>query len=100
MKYLLTLILLSFNVMASDTLWLYGAGQVILRVPHSLLTVVICAILLLSVGCASNVQNSEIMIVDGCIVSIKGFSQTQADEIIRTLDIDPECSVEVSSDID
>jgi len=52
-------------------------------------------------GCfASKQTGGEIMIVDGCIVTVKGFSGAQADEIMKTWNIDPNCSVEVKTEID
>ena len=62
-----------------------------------LLAVACGALLLLSVGCASQTVTAKVLISEGCVVMIEGISTRQADEILRTWDVDPNCRVEVRS---
>ena len=48
-------------------------------------------------GCASQTTSAKVTISEGCMVIIEGISTRQADEILRTWEIDPNCKVEVRS---
>ena len=63
----------------------------------SLQSALLCA-LLLAGGCALQQVAGKIEIIDGCMVRIEGLSNTQADEIAKTWDIDPNCRVEVTTE--
>ena len=69
-----------------------------MTVPWSLQAVVLCALLTLSPGCSLHQQSvASIEILEGCLVRITGISNTQASEIVKTWDIDPDCQVEVNT---
>ena len=55
-----------------------------------------CA-LLCGGGCASQSVGAKVLISEGCIVIIEGVSTRQADDILRTWDVDPNCQVEINS---
>ena len=57
-----------------------------------LVSVLIC-------GCASQTVTAKVLTSEGCVVIIEGISTRQADEILRTWDLDPNCQVEVRSTI-
>ena len=64
----------------------------------SLLMAVIPTLLLS--GCSLQQTASDILIVDGCIVTIKGLSSLQTDELIKTWNIEPDCQIEVRTEVD
>ena len=53
-----------------------------------------CALLCVG-GCASQSAGVKILIAEGCVVLLEGVSTQQADDILRTWEIDPKCKVEV-----
>ena len=52
-------------------------------------------------GCASSQQTGvTVLIVDGCLVEIKGLSSSRAEEIIRSWDFGDDCSVDTATSYD
>ena len=51
-------------------------------------------------GCASQQSTAEIIVVDGCMVSIKGLSSIQADEISRSWNFNNDCVLITNSETD
>jgi hypothetical protein len=63
--------------------------------PSTLLTA-LCA-LLLSGGCSHQVTAAKIVISEGCLITIEGVSQQQAEDVIRNWDLDNGCQLEVKA---
>lgn len=66
---------------------------------HTLLTAG-CALLLCVGGCSHYSGQGKVTILDGCMVEITGISTLQAQDIIKTWDIDPNCQVEVNTNLE
>jgi len=58
-------------------------------------TLPVAMLFVLLAGCASQSTTAKVMISEGCVVVIEGISTAQAQDILRTWDIDPKCQVEV-----
>jgi hypothetical protein len=56
----------------------------------------ICALM---VGCGSQQTTASVEIIDGCIVRINGLSSTQAQVIVKEWNIDPNCTVDVVTEL-
>ena len=52
---------------------------------------------LLLTGCASQTMGAKVLISEGCLVMVEGVSTRQADEVLRSWDVDPNCQIDVRS---
>lgn len=66
-----------------------------ITVPRTLLIAEVSALLMLSAGCSSHQSSAEVMVVEGCMVSVKGLSTSQAADMTKTWEFKDNCNIDV-----
>lgn len=69
--------------------------------PRSLPSATVCALLfyVLLAGCSTHNSTADVMVVDGCMIEIKGLSATQASDIAKTWTFGDDCSLISTSEL-
>ena len=62
-----------------------------------ILTLLMVCALLCEFGCAAQSAGVKILISEGCVIVVEGASARQADEMLRSWNVDPDCQIEVRS---
>jgi hypothetical protein len=68
-----------------------------ITVPRTLLIAEVSALLMLSAGCSSQNSSAEVMVVEGCMVSIKGLTTIQATDVTKTWEFRENCNIDTDS---
>lgn len=65
---------------------------------RTLLAAVSSALLLCTAACSTRNSGGEVMVVDGCMVGIKGISAERASEIVKSWDFGDDCAMKVNTE--